>query len=101
MIAAAIVYEANSGGPSSRRRTERLTATVLGQDHGPIRCSRLLRVGLDFGRANPLNVVRDLIRTCGFDDEEEARRAMTLPPLPCVCRVDESIRPASVKSIEP
>ena len=58
-------------------------------------------MGLDFGRANPLNVVRDLIRSCGFDDEEEARRAMTLPPLPCICRVDESVRPASVKSIEP
>src|SRR5205085_11648706 len=36
----------NSGGPMSRRRTERLSATVLGRDDGAIRCPRVLRVGL-------------------------------------------------------
>ena len=102
MIGADIVIrEANSGGPQSRSRTERLTSTVLGHDEGPIRCSRLLRVGLDFGRRNPLNVVRDLIHACGFDDEEDARRAMALPPLACICRVDESLRPLAVASMAP
>jgi len=96
-----VILEANSGGPMSRRRTERLTTTVLGQDQGPIRCSRLLRVGLDFGRRNPLNVVRDLIHACGYDDEEEARRAITLPPLACICRVDGTLQPTPVVSIEP
>ena len=34
---------ANSGGPMSRSRRERLTATVLGQDEGAVRCPRVLR----------------------------------------------------------
>jgi len=93
--------EANMGGPRSRGRSQRVTATVLGDEEGPIRCSRLLRVGLNFGRKSPLNVVRDLIRACGFDDEEDARRAIVLPPLPCICRVDESLRPKPIASMEP
>ena len=86
------LYErlANSGGPMSRRRTERLSATVLGHDDGAIRCPRVLRVGLDFGGRNPLTWVRDLLTSCGFSDEHEARaahrpaaRAVPLPPGPC------------------
>jgi len=58
-------------------------------------------VGLDFGRRNPLNVVRDLIHACGFDDEEDARQAIALPSFACICRVDENLRPTPVASIAP
>ena len=92
---------ANSGGPMSRRRTERLSATVLGRDDGAIRCPRVLRVGLDFGRRNPLTWVRGLLKTCGFADEREARAAITLPLEPCLCRTDPAARPASIDTLNP
>jgi hypothetical protein len=93
--------EANSGGPRSRSRTERLTSSVLGQDDGPIRCRRLLRVGLDFGSNDPLDVVRKLVHDCGFDGTEEARLAMILPAAPCICRVDAIVQPPAVASLTP
>jgi hypothetical protein len=58
-------------------------------------------VGLDFGAADPLVVVRDLLHACGFDDEEEAHRAVALPASPCICRVDARIQPAPFGSLEP
>jgi len=90
-----------NGAPSSRSRTERLRATVLGRRDGPIRCRTLLRVGLDFGSDDPLTVVRGLVQSCGYEDEEAARRAMKLPPLPCMCRADERGRRSRVESMAP
>src|SRR4051794_8159128 len=72
----------NSGGPMSRTRIECLSATVLGRDDGAIRCPRVLRVGLDFGGRNPLTWVRDLLASCGFSDEHEARHRIVLPHEP-------------------
>ena len=86
----AVGYDANSGGPRSRSRVERLDTTVLGNDNSPIRCPRVLRVALDFGFDNPLVVARGLVSACGYDDEEAARRAVRLPALPCICRVNPS-----------
>ena len=97
------MYErlANSGGPMSRRRTERLKATVLGRDDGAIRCPRVLRVGLDFGRRNPLTWVRGLLTSCGFSDEHEARAAIVLPLEPCLCRPDPAARPTPIDTLGP
>jgi hypothetical protein len=95
------VYErlANSGGPMSRSRRERVFATVLGQDDGAVRCPRVLRVGLDFGRRSPLTVVGDLLKACGFTDEEDARRRVGLPAEPCICRLDPAPTPRPVASL--
>jgi hypothetical protein len=90
---------ANSGGPMSRGRRERLTATVLGQDDGAVRCPRVLRIGLDFGRRNPLSCVRGLLKTCGFADEREAHAALALPAEPCICRPDAAPHPSPVMSL--
>ena len=90
---------ANSGGPSSRRRTERLSATLLGRDDDEMRCPRVLRVGLDFGRRSPLACVRELLKSCGFADEGEARAAMTLPIEPRICRPDPLPTPPPVASL--
>ena len=75
-------YGCNSGGPMSRTRTERLYTTVLGEDDGPIRCPRVLRVGLAFGRRKPLRCVERWLREAGFGNETEARAVITLPPGP-------------------
>jgi hypothetical protein len=90
---------ANSGGPSSRGRSARISVTVLGNDEGAVRCPRVLRVGLDFGECSPLSYVRELLEACGFSDEQEARRVLALPQEPCVCRPDPAPSPAPVASL--
>jgi hypothetical protein len=74
---------------------------VLGCDDGAIQCPRVLRVGLDFGRRNPLTWVRGLLKTCGFGDERDARAAIALPLEPCLCRPDPAARPASIDTLSP
>ena len=91
---------ANSGGPCSRRRTERLVATVLGRDDGAIRCPRVLRVGLDFGGRDPLTWAQDLLTACGFADEHEARAAIVVPLEPCLCRTDRWPRLTPVEALD-
>ena len=95
------LYEqfANSGGPQSRGRSERISATVLGNNEGTVRCPRVLRVGLDFGRRSPLICVRELLKACGFSDEQEARQALALPQDPWICRPNPAPSPAPVKSL--
>ena len=44
----------NSGGPMSRRRTERITASLLREESAPIRFPRVIRAALHFGRRDPL-----------------------------------------------
>ena len=90
---------ANSGGPMSRRRTARISTTVLGRDDGAIRCPRVLRVGLDFGGRNPLTWAQDLLTTCGFADEHEARAAIVLPLEPCLCRPDRWARLTPIETL--
>jgi hypothetical protein len=64
-----------------------------------VRCPRVLRVGLDFGRRNPLACVRGLLKSCGFGDEREARAALALPVDPCICRPDPRPTPSPVMSL--
>jgi len=90
-----------TGAPQSRTRTERLSATLLGNDEGAVRCPRVVRVGLDFGRRSPLAYVRGLLKACGFSDAEEARHALALalPQEPCVCRPNPTLDPTPVASL--
>jgi len=92
---------ANSGGPMSRRRTERISVSVLGNDSGAVRCPRVLRVGIDFGRRSPLVCVRELLKQCGFATEQQARAAVALPPEACICRPDPAPTPAPYASLDP
>jgi len=85
MIGGLIEHLANSGGPMSRTRTERISVSVLGNDMGAVRCPRVLRVGIDFGRRNPLECVRRVMRQCGFADAEDARACVALPLEACIC----------------
>jgi len=90
---------ANSGAPMSRGRSERISATLLGNDEGDVRCPRVLRVGLDFGRRSPLAYVRELLKSCGFSDEQDARHALALPQEPCICRPNPTPTPAPVTTL--
>lgn len=83
----------NSGGPASRTRTEHVSSTVLGDDTGPIRCPRVLRVGLTFGRRNPVVCAERWLRETGFATDLDARAAYALPEHPCICQPDPSPQP--------
>lgn len=48
---------ANMGGPMSRTRKERVSSTLLGRDGGPIRCPRVIRLGLDFDGKAPVETL--------------------------------------------
>lgn len=95
------MYErlANSGAPMSRRRSERISATLLGHDEGAVKCPRVLRVGLDFGRRSPLKYVGELLDACGFADAQEARHALALPHEPYLCRPNPAPAPTPVTSL--
>lgn len=92
-------YLANMGGPCSRTRTEQLSSTVLGDNPGPIRCRRVLRVGIEFGRQSPILCAQRWLRAAGIADEEEARSVLSLPPGPCICRIDPALRPEAAATL--
>ena len=94
-------YWCNSGGPMSRTRTERLRSTVLGDDTGPIRCPRVLRVGLAFGRQKPVVCAERWLRAAGFASEAEACAMLTLPAGPCICQLDPAPQPVEAASLTP
>jgi hypothetical protein len=92
---------ANSGGPMSRTRSDRLFATVLDSSDGEIRCPRVLRIGLDFDGREPVSWARELLDQCGFESEYAARAAVDVPSARYICRPDSSPSPAHVDALTP
>lgn len=82
------LYDCNTGGPSSRSRSEVVRATVLGDDKGPIRCPRVLRVSVSYGGRSPLAWVSQWMSACGWTDERDAQAHIPLPATPCICQPD-------------
>jgi hypothetical protein len=91
----------NSGGPMSRTRKEPLFSTVLGDETGPIRCPRVLRVGLAFGRRKPVACAERWLRAAGFATDAGARAALTLPAGPRICQIDSAPQPVDAASLTP
>ncbi len=81
-----IEYRANSGGPMSRRRTERLQASLLGVADGHYGCPAVLTVAIDFGRADPITAARRLMRRAKITDPEALRPRFQRIDEPCLCR---------------
>ena len=85
-------YRANSGGPMSRTRTERIRSTLLGRGTGSIDCPLVLRLGLDFGEDNPREVLGSLLSQAGLLTPEDLRERIDVPPGPLLCRpLSESV----------
>jgi hypothetical protein len=81
--------EANSGygGPPSRSRKERITATLLGNDDGKIRCPRIIRIGFNLKQGeDPLTYLHDLLEQEGYGSAEELRGRFDIPKHAYVCR---------------
>jgi hypothetical protein len=77
---------ANTGGPMSRTRKERLCSSLLGQADGLIRCPRVIRLGLDFGRREQIGTLRSLLEQAGALTPEDLRERFELPARPLICR---------------
>ena len=78
---------ANSGGPASRRRTERVCASLLRDDAAQIRLPRVIRAGLHFDEREPLDAVLEALARAGLDDAELLRNRFAAPGAPLLVRV--------------
>jgi hypothetical protein len=78
---------ANSGGPMSRRRTERLVASLLRDGSAPLQLPRVIRAGLHFGEREPLDAVLEALARAGLDDAELLRGRYAAPATPLLARV--------------
>ena len=94
-------YRANSGGPASRTRTERTRSTLLGLNHGPIRCPRILCLALEFGRQDPVTTIHRLLAQAGLQSPEQLRLTFGQDLWPLVCRADPTLQPLDVASADP
>ena len=77
---------ANSGGPMSRTRKERIHATLLGNDDGLIRCPRIVRVGIDFPDADPVEVLAEILAGEGYGSPEDLRGELEIPDHALIAR---------------
>jgi hypothetical protein len=78
---------ANSGGPMSRRRTEKVVASVLRDGTARFRLPQVIRAGLHFGDRDPLQAVLESLARIGLDDAEALRERFPAPATPLVARV--------------
>jgi hypothetical protein len=92
---------ANSGGPMSRSRSEKIRSTLLGARSGPIRCPRTIRLGLSFGTSDPLLVMSALLEARGLSAPEELRALFPDVPGPMLCAPDAKLTPLDVESADP
>ena len=78
---------ANSGGPASRRRTERVLASLLRDETVPLRLPRVIRAGLHFGERDPLSAVLESLARKGLLNAELLRSRYAAPSTPLLVRV--------------
>lgn len=78
---------ANIGGPMSRTRVERISATLLGKDGGRIRCPSIIRLGLRFADGeDAVAVLESLIAEEGYGSPEDLREDFPIPEGRLICR---------------
>ena len=78
---------ANSGGPSSRQRTQTISSSILGKDDGFVRCPRIIRLGLLFDEAeDPVAVLTGILAEEGYGGPEALRDEFSLPEERLICR---------------
>ena len=78
---------ANSGGPSSRQRTQTISSSILGKDEGFVRCPRIIRLGLLFDEAeDPVTVLTGILAEEGYRGPEALRGKFSLPGERLICR---------------
>ncbi len=77
---------ANSGGPMSRTRKERIRSTLLGNDDGLVRCPRIVRVGIEFPNGDPVDVLTAILNGEGYSSPEDLRGELEIPDHALIAR---------------
>ena len=77
---------ANMGGPRSRTRTMHVSSTLLGNDDGLVNCPRVIRLGLEFEGADPVDSVETILLAEGFWVPECLREKFVVPTGKLICR---------------
>ena len=77
---------ANSGGPMSRLRTERITRSILGEGDGCLPCPRREVLALDFGADDPVEAMQAVLARAGLEDPEQLRATFARGLSAMVCR---------------
>ena len=72
-------WHCNTGGPMSRVRKEHLASTLLGRNDGLIDCPSVVRVALDFGADDPVEVMRQLLAEEGYGSAEDLKSDFEYP----------------------
>ena len=70
---------ANSGGPMSRTRRQVIASTLLGRDEYPVHCPRIVRLGIDFPEADPVELLTQMIAEEGYGSPEDLRDVLKIP----------------------
>jgi hypothetical protein len=92
---------ANTGGPMSRTRKERVTSTILGKDDGYIRCPQVIRLGLHFEGEDPVDTIERIVHEEGFRTPNELVDIVQPPVGRLICRpLDSKFRRLRVDSGE-
>ncbi len=71
----------------SRRRTERVVASVLRNTGSKFRLQHVIRVGLHFRGLDPLQAVLESLARVGLDDAETLRERFDPPRRPLLARL--------------
>jgi len=81
------LLRANSSGPMSRTRTQRVHTTLLGRDDNAIRCPRVIRIGLLFDpQIDPVAQLETLLLMVRIDSPEDLRQRFRIPHGRLICR---------------
>ena len=76
---------ANSGGPMSRTRTQKIASSLLGNSDGVIHCPRRIVLGLKFEGTHPVQSLEAILAAAGLRDPEELRPMFSLPETRLIC----------------
>ena len=71
----------------SRRRTQRVVASLLRDETAQLRLPRVIRAALHFGDRDPLDAVLELLAREGLDDAEQLRGRYAAPSTALLVRV--------------
>lgn len=94
-------YLFNMGGPMSRTRTEKLSSSLLGSTDGPISCPMVARLGLNFGKLKPVELLRELLQEEGYQSPEELKDIFLPYKRTYICHVSAKPKPVVVKNATP
>jgi hypothetical protein len=83
-----VPHVANSGGPMSRTRRERICTTLLGETDRVIRCARIVRVGLTFPDVDPVEHLFGLLQEEGYASPEDLRDELSIPDHRLIARAN-------------